>query len=71
MMINQGEVCCAGTRTFVQEEIYDAFVEKSKALAEKRVSGSPLDLTTENGPQVCAVVAHVFICACFALSLHT
>ena len=52
VMNNQGQVCCAGTRTFVQEEIYDAFVEKSKALAEKRVSGSPLDLTTENGPQV-------------------
>ena len=49
---HSGQVCCAGTRTFVQEEIYDEFVRKSKELAEKRVVGDPYDAKTDGGPQV-------------------
>ena len=47
-----GQVCNAGSRTFVQEGIYDAFVKKSVELAKKRVIGDPFDDKTENGPQV-------------------
>lgn len=49
---NQGQVCCAGTRVFVQEKIYDRFVEKSVTRAQKRVVGDPFDPRTEQGPQV-------------------
>ena len=51
-MTNMGQCCCAGTRTFVQEEIYDQFVEISKMLAEVRVVGSPLDGESQHGPQI-------------------
>jgi aldehyde dehydrogenase (NAD+) len=49
---NQGQVCCAGSRVFVEEKIYDQFVEKSVARAQKRVVGDPFDPKTEQGPQV-------------------
>jgi aldehyde dehydrogenase (NAD+) len=49
---NQGQVCCAGSRVFVEETIYDRFVEKSVARAEKRTVGDPFDPKTDQGPQV-------------------
>ncbi|KAF8766707.1 Retinal dehydrogenase 1 like protein [Argiope bruennichi] len=52
LFFNQGECCCAGSRTFVHEDIYDAFVAKSKALAEKRIVGDPFDPNTMQGPQI-------------------
>ncbi|KAL6733123.1 hypothetical protein Aduo_003802 [Ancylostoma duodenale] len=52
LFFNQGQVCCAGSRVFVEGKVYDEFIAKSKALAEKRVLGDPFDLKTEQGPQV-------------------
>ena len=52
VFMNSGQVCCAGTRTFVQEDIYDEFVKKSKERAIRRVVGDPCDPKTEGGPQV-------------------
>ena len=49
---NQGQVCCAGSRVFVEEKIYDQFIEKSAARARKRIVGDPFDPKTEQGPQV-------------------
>jgi aldehyde dehydrogenase (NAD+) len=49
---NQGQVCCAGSRVFVEEKIYDQFMEKSIARAQKRIVGDPFDPKTEQGPQV-------------------
>jgi aldehyde dehydrogenase (NAD+) len=49
---NQGQVCCAGSRVFVEEKIYDQFMEKSIARARKRIVGDPFDPQTEQGPQV-------------------
>ncbi len=49
---NQGQVCCAGTRVFVEEKMYDQFMEKSVERARKRVVGDPFDPRTEQGPQV-------------------
>ncbi|XP_022669071.1 retinal dehydrogenase 1-like isoform X1 [Varroa destructor] len=49
---NMGQCCCAGTRTFVQEGIYDAFVKKAQELAEKRKVGSPFDKDVVQGPQI-------------------
>lgn len=48
----QGQCCCAGSRTFVHERIYDEFVEKAKARAAKRIVGDPFKNGVEQGPQV-------------------
>lgn len=49
---NHGQNCCAGSRTFVQSGIYDAFVKKAAALAKSRKVGDPFISETEQGPQV-------------------
>ncbi|KAI8617171.1 retinal dehydrogenase [Chytriomyces sp. MP71] len=49
---NQGQVCCAGTRVFVQESVYDKFMEKIKADAAKIVVGNSFDKKTAVGPLV-------------------
>lgn len=49
---NMGQCCCAGTRTFVQEGIYEKFVAKAKDLAEKRKVGNPYEETVVQGPQI-------------------
>ncbi len=52
LFLNQGQVCCAGSRLYVEESAYDEFVEKSVARAQRRTVGDPLDPTTEQGPQI-------------------
>ncbi len=49
---NQGQICCAGSRVFVEERIYDKFVDKSIARARSRIVGDPFDPRTDQGPQV-------------------
>ncbi|KAG7155968.1 Aldehyde dehydrogenase-like 1 [Homarus americanus] len=48
----EGQCCCAGTRIFVEDAIYDEFVERSVERAKIRQVGDPFDLKTEQGPQV-------------------
>lgn len=60
-MTNMGQCCVAGTRTFVHEKIYDAFVAKSRELAKNRKIGDPFDGTTVNGPQVGHLLSFSFI----------
>jgi aldehyde dehydrogenase (NAD+) len=52
LFFNHGQCCCAGSRVFVEEKIYDQFVEKSGARAKRRTVGDPFDPKTEQGPQV-------------------
>ncbi|CAN8278140.1 unnamed protein product [Cochlearia groenlandica] len=52
LFFNQGQCCCAGSRTYVHEKVYDEFVEKAKARALKRVVGDPFKKGIEQGPQV-------------------
>lgn len=52
VFINQGQVCCAGSRTFVHEDIYDEFVKKSIERAQRRKVGDPFTESTEQGPQI-------------------
>jgi len=52
LFFNHGQCCCAGSRVFVEQKIYDQFVEKSSARAKKRTVGDPFDPSTEQGPQV-------------------
>jgi len=52
LFTNMGQVCTAGSRTFVHESIYDEFVKKATARAQKRVIGNPWNMETESGPQI-------------------
>jgi len=52
LFFNQGQCCCAGSRVFVEEKIYDEFVQRSAERAKRRTVGNPLDTKTEQGPQV-------------------
>jgi aldehyde dehydrogenase (NAD+) len=49
---NSGQICCGGSRTFVQESIYDEFVKRTVEHAKKRKVGCPFDSNTQQGPQV-------------------
>jgi aldehyde dehydrogenase (NAD+) len=49
---NQGQVCCAGSRLFVEESVKDEFLSKLKEGAEKIAVGDPMDKATQMGPQV-------------------
>jgi len=52
LLFNAGQVCCAGTRIFVQEGIYDEFVKRFVELAQKQKLGNQFDTSTMQGPQV-------------------
>ena len=52
LFFNMGQCCCAGSRTFVEDSIYDEFVERSAARAKSRVVGDPFDSNVEQGPQI-------------------
>ncbi|XP_052214728.1 aldehyde dehydrogenase, mitochondrial-like isoform X3 [Dreissena polymorpha] len=52
VMNNHGQNCCAGSRTYVQESIYEEFVARCKAMAEMRIVGDPYDGMTQQGPQI-------------------
>ncbi len=49
---NSGQVCAAGTRIFVQQDIYDNFVGELTKASASLTLGDPLDLKTKLGPVV-------------------
>ena len=49
---NMGQNCCAGSRVFVEDTIYDRFVERTVTRARKHVVGDPTDPKTHLGPVV-------------------
>ncbi|HQI19029.1 MAG TPA: aldehyde dehydrogenase family protein, partial [Leptospiraceae bacterium] len=46
---NQGHVCCAGSRLFVQEGVADLVIRKLKDRMETLIVGDPLDKNTDVG----------------------
>ncbi|WP_338754289.1 aldehyde dehydrogenase family protein [Bacillus sp. FJAT-52991] len=52
VMFNQGQVCCAGSRLFVQKKKYDNFLADMVSHAEKIQQGQGIDPKTEMGPLV-------------------
>lgn len=54
---NHGQICCAGSRTFVQAGIYDQFVKRAAELAEARRVGDPFQKGIQQGPQVFQIYA--------------
>jgi aldehyde dehydrogenase (NAD+) len=49
IFFNQGHVCCAGSRLFVQESIVDTIISKLKDRMETLIVGDPLDKNTDIG----------------------
>lgn len=49
IFFNQGHVCCAGSRLFVQEGIADKLIRKLRDRMETLIVGDPLDKNTDIG----------------------
>ncbi|MBL0048586.1 MAG: aldehyde dehydrogenase family protein [Bacteroidetes bacterium] len=49
IFFNQGHVCCAGSRLFVQEGIADMVIQKLKDRMETLIVGDPMDKNTDIG----------------------
>lgn len=49
IFFNQGHVCCAGSRLFVQEGVADKLIRKLKDRMETLIVGDPLDKNTDVG----------------------
>ncbi|KAG9302933.1 hypothetical protein G9A89_022350 [Geosiphon pyriformis] len=52
IFFNNGQICCAGSRVYVQEKIYDKFLEQYKNYVLTKKLGDPFDAETYQGPQV-------------------
>ncbi|MGE4538201.1 MAG: aldehyde dehydrogenase family protein [Desulfovibrio sp.] len=52
ILLNQGQVCCAGSRAFIHEDIYDAFVEKAAEAFAKVKVGLPWESDVQMGSQI-------------------
>jgi acyl-CoA reductase-like NAD-dependent aldehyde dehydrogenase len=52
IFFNQGQVCCAGSRLFVEEKVKDEFLGRLKERAARINVGDPMDKATQMGPQV-------------------
>ncbi len=48
--VNSGQACLSGSRTFVQEGVYDEFVKRSAEMAKGKKVGDPFEEGSENGP---------------------
>ena len=49
IFFNQGHVCCAGSRLYVQESVYKEVIRKLKDRLETLIVGDPLDKNTDIG----------------------
>lgn len=52
ILFNQGQVCCAGSRVFVQEDIYDEFIKRAVEKFNNVKVGLPWDPSTQIGTQI-------------------
>ena len=52
IFFNQGEVCCAGSRLFIEKSIHEEFVDKLSIKAANMRVGNPEDTGTQMGAQV-------------------
>jgi aldehyde dehydrogenase (NAD+) len=49
IFFNQGHVCCAGSRLYVQESVYKEVIRKLKDRLETLIVGDPMDKNTDIG----------------------
>src|SRR3954467_4101433 len=52
IFFNQGQVCCAGSRLFVQKDVKEEFLGRLKEKSAKINVGDPMSQETHMGPQV-------------------
>jgi aldehyde dehydrogenase (NAD+) len=52
LFFNQGQCCCAGSRVFVEQKVYEEFVDEMVKKVRKTKVGDPFDPKTTQGPQV-------------------
>jgi betaine-aldehyde dehydrogenase len=52
IFFNQGQVCCAGSRLFVESRVKDEFLDRLKEKSSRIKVGDPMDQGTMMGPQV-------------------
>ncbi|MDT7809054.1 MAG: hypothetical protein QOJ70_2867 [Acidobacteriota bacterium] len=52
IFFNQGQVCCAGSRLFLDARVKDEFLDRFKERAGRVKVGDPMDKDTQMGPQV-------------------
>ena len=52
IFFNQGQVCCAGSRLFLEESVQAEFLGRLIKKAKKVAVGDPMDKSTQMGPQV-------------------
>ncbi len=52
IFLTQGQVCCAGSRIFVHESMYDQFTDQLSQMAQGLKLGDPFDPNTRMGPLV-------------------
>ena len=52
IFFNQGQVCCAGSRLFLHEDVKDEFLSRFSEKAKGIKVGDPMDASTQMGPQV-------------------
>lgn len=52
ILLNQGQVCCAGSRAFVHEDIYERFIDELVETFDKVKVGLPWEEDTMMGPLV-------------------
>ena len=81
VFFNKGENCIAAGRIFVEETVYDEFLDRVVAETKTMAIGDPLDRGTQHGPQggitdECYVSKgdkeskYVFVITCQDLRLH-
>ena len=52
IFFNQGQVCCAGSRLFIENKVHDEFMTKLMERVGKMRQGNGMDEKTQIGPQV-------------------
>ena len=52
IFFNHGQCCCAGSRLFIAEKIYDRVIDGIKTYAQKIALGVGMDIATQMGPLV-------------------
>jgi aldehyde dehydrogenase (NAD+) len=52
IFFNQGQVCCAGSRLFLDARVKDEFLDRFKEKSSRVKVGDPMDKNTQMGPQV-------------------
>jgi len=52
LYFNQGQCCCAGSRLFIEDKVYDEVVDRIADRNKSTKMGDPFDPDTQQGPQV-------------------